>query len=102
MMFRTLGLAVALATLSAVPAFAAFDDCSAPIPPASIDGSTATMAQIKSAKQDVLTFLKQSDDYQDCVNHLYSEAVLAAKKDKKDVDPALDGYRQKQIGRAHV
>jgi predicted ribosome quality control (RQC) complex YloA/Tae2 family protein len=91
MMLKTFGLAVALATLSAVPAFAGFDECSAPIPPAAVDGSTATLAQVKAAHQDVVTFLKQSDDYQDCLNRALAEAADAAKKDKdkKPLDPEI-------------
>ena len=94
MMLKTLGLAVALAALSAAPAFAGtYDECSAPIPPAAIDGSTATLVQVKAAHQDVVTFLKQSDDYQDCLNRVETQAADAAKKDKDNktgqVDPEI-------------
>jgi hypothetical protein len=88
MMLKTLGLAAALAALLASPAMA--DSlCQEPIAPAAVDGTTATAAQIHSALLDVKTFLKQSDDYQDCVIHELNAAKDAAKKDKKDLDPQI-------------
>jgi len=96
MMLRTLALVAGLVVASAVPA-AAQSMCSEPIAPAPINGATATLAQLHAAVVDVKTFLKQSDDYQDCINHEYVEAATAAVKAKKPLDPNLDVIRQQKI-----
>jgi hypothetical protein len=91
MMLKTLGLAVALAAVSAAPAFAQnLSNCAEPIAPAALDGGSATTAQMNSAHDDVMTFIKSSDDYQLCL--LHEEKLLndAAVKAKKDPDPAID------------
>ena len=89
MFFKTIGLASALVLASAVPALAA-SSCAEPIAPAAVAGATATSAQMNAAHDDVMTFLKQSDDYQMCVLRELKEANDAAKKAKKDPDPALE------------
>jgi hypothetical protein len=96
MFFKTIGLASALLLASAVPSFAE-SLCSEPIAPAAIDGSTATGDQIKAALADVKAFLKQSDDYQDCLNREFVAKMDDAKKNKKDPDPAWDADRKKKI-----
>ncbi|MEI9994843.1 MAG: hypothetical protein WDM91_09640 [Rhizomicrobium sp.] len=88
-MWKTFALAAALATVLAAPAMAQSSMCSEPIAPAAVDGSTATAAQLHAAVQDVKTFLKQSDDYQVCLLRELDNAKDAAKKDKKDIDPAI-------------
>lgn len=88
MMLKTLALAAALTIGLAAPAFAQ-SACQEPIAPAAVDGNTATKEQVKAALQDVKTFLKQSDDYQQCLLVELDAAKLAAKKDKKDIDPSL-------------
>jgi hypothetical protein len=66
-MLGKFGLAVAAVLVSAAPAMAA-DACGgAPIAPAAVDGSKVTEAQMKDAHDDVVTFIKSSDDYQSCV-----------------------------------
>ena len=89
MMVKILGLAVALVAMSAMPALAQ-SACMEPIAPAAINGATATVAQMKSAHDDVMTFIKQSDDYQVCLFKELNDAKAAALKDKKDVDPTLE------------
>lgn len=88
-MWKILGLAGAMVVAMAAPAMAA-SACQEPIAPAAIDGSTATGAQIKAELLDVKTFLKQSDDYQSCLLKELDDAKAAAKKDKKDLDPAIE------------
>ncbi|HEY0105955.1 MAG TPA: hypothetical protein VGB91_07715 [Rhizomicrobium sp.] len=61
-----------------------------PIAPAAVDGGSATKAVMNGAHDDVMTFLKQSDDYQVCLFKELNDQKLAAKKDKKDIDPALE------------
>ena len=96
MMWKTLGLAAALMIGSAVPALAE-SACQEPIAPAALDGATATAAQLHAAVGDVKTFLKQSDDYQDCLWNEVKAANDAAKKDKKDPDPQLDADTRAKV-----
>ena len=87
-MLQKFGLAFALILAAGAPAMAQ-SACSTPIPPAAIDGSTATKAQIVAASHDANNFMKAADDYQECVSLEYDKAVTDAKAAKKDVDPAL-------------
>ena len=96
MTFKTFAVAVALVLVSALPA-AAQGMCAEPIAPAAIDGATATGAQIQAALLDVKTFLKQSDDYQDCLLRELNEAKADALKAKKDVDPSLEPAMNKKV-----
>ena len=89
MILKTLGLAAALVGLSAAPALAQ-SACQEPIAPAAINGATATTAQMSGAHDDVVTFIKQSDDYQSCLYKELSDAKADAVKNKKVVDPALE------------
>ncbi len=89
MMWKTLGLAVALMTASIVPALAD-SACMEPIAPAAIDGGAATKAQMTAAHADVVTFLKQSDDYQVCLLRELTEEKAAAVKAKKDFDASIE------------
>ena len=95
MFFKTLGLASALVLASAIPAFAS--NCSEPIAPAAINGATATTAQMNAMHDDVMTFLKQSDDYQLCLLGELKAANDAAVKAKKDPDPALEADTKAKI-----
>lgn len=76
-----LALALALAAGIASPALA--DSCSEPIPPAAVDGSTATKEQIQQARDDTVNFIKASDDYQSCLFADLKAQKLQAAKDKK-------------------
>ena len=102
MMLKTLGLVLALASVSAVPAMAQ-SACQEPIAPAAIDGSTATTAQMNGAHDDVMMFIKQSDDYQACVLREFNELKADAIKNKKTLDPALEtAVGQKVDGNQHM
>lgn len=89
MILKTLGLVAALVGLSAMPAMAE-SACQEPIAPAAVDGSTATTAQMNGAHDDVVTFIKQSDDYQACLYKELNDAKADAVKNKKDLDPAIE------------
>ena len=89
MILKTLGLAVALVGLSAAPALAQ-SACQEPIAPTAVNGATATTTQMSGAHDDVVTFIKQSDDYQSCLYKELSDAKADALKNKKVVDPALE------------
>ena len=88
MTLKTFVLAAAVLLVSALPA-AAQSMCSPPIAPAAVDGTKITHEQLLAALADTQTFIKQTDDYQDCVNKELNDAKAAALKDKKDLDPSL-------------
>jgi hypothetical protein len=90
---------VAILALAATPAFADMSSCYEPIPPAATDGNIATEAQMKSAHNDVLDFIKASDDYQNCLNSEYIalEKKAKASKDKTPVDPSIKAGVQTKI-----
>ena len=90
---------VAVLALAATPAFADLSSCYEPIPPAAIDGSKATEAQMKSALTDVKDFIKASDDYQTCLNTQYIALEKKAKdsKDKTPIDPSIKADVQTKI-----
>jgi hypothetical protein len=95
MMLKTFALTAAVALCSAAPAWAE-SACQEPIAPAAVDGNTATADQLHMAVLDVKTFIKQSDDYQDCLWKELKDQQDAAKRDKKDLDPsAAQGVQDK-------
>lgn len=81
--------AVLFAIATAAPALAA--ECSEPIPPAPVDGSTASEQQIKDATKDFYAFQHASDDYQACLfADLEAQKQAAAKaKTPKPLDPSI-------------
>ncbi|HEX7726706.1 MAG TPA: hypothetical protein VF410_09130 [Rhizomicrobium sp.] len=98
-MFGKFGLAVAAVLISAAPAMADSAVCGgAPFAPAAVDGSKATEAQMKDAHDDVVNFIKSSDEYQACLyNDLDRQRAAAAKaKDPKPLDQGIiDGVNAK-------
>jgi hypothetical protein len=98
-MIGKIGLAAAAILFSAAPALAA-DACGgAPIAPAAVDGSKATEAQMKDARDDVTNFMKASDDYQTCVlADLDRQKAAAAKaKDPKPLDQGIIDGANKRV-----
>ncbi len=89
MMLKTVGLVAALVLGSAAPALAQ-SVCSEPIAPAAVDGNLATAAQMTAAHDDVVTFLRQSDDYQTCLLRELNQAQADALTAKKELDPAIE------------
>ncbi len=90
-MFSRIAMASAFVLGMAAPALADSSNCSEPYPPTAIDGSTATADQMKAAHNDVVNFIKSSDDYQSCLNADYAAQAQAAarSKDKKPLDPSI-------------
>ncbi|HVZ69748.1 MAG TPA: hypothetical protein VG891_09815 [Rhizomicrobium sp.] len=89
-----LAWALVLVAAGAVPALA--DPCSEPIPPAPVDGATATKEQINQAREDTVNFIKASDDYQSCLFADLKAQKLQAAKDKKPFPPSIeDAVNQK-------
>ena len=62
-----LAAAVIAAVLFAPAAFAGTERCSLPYGPVVPDGNTATAAEMRTAKAEVLQFIDDSDAYQACV-----------------------------------
>ena len=88
--------------MSAAPALAE-SACQEPIAPVAIDGATATTAQMKGAHEDVMTFIKQSDDFQLCLYKELDDAKQDALKNKKQIDPALEPAVAKKVdGNQHL
>jgi len=75
-----------LLVLAAVPAFAQ-SNCYQPVPPAALNGATATKDQMAAARSDVMDFIKSSDDYQDCMDAEFKEKQRKAQKDNKPLPP---------------
>jgi hypothetical protein len=97
-MFGKFGLAVAAVLISAAPAMAQSVCGGAPIAPAAVDGSKVTEAQMKDAHDDVVNFIKASDEYQSCLfSDLDRQKREAAKaKDPKPLDQSIiDGVSAK-------
>lgn len=82
-------IAAAAFAVLATPAFA--ETCTAPIPPAAVNGNTATVQQMKDAIADFKTFQQASDDYQSClIADLKAQQLAATKaKDPKPLDPSV-------------
>lgn len=63
-----LAVAALLALLAAPNAVAGISDrCQEPFGPVVPDGNTATQAEMRAAKSEVLNFIKDSDSFQACV-----------------------------------
>jgi len=82
-MLRVLLLSAAFALLAA-PASAYPSRCVQPYAPTVPDGRTATKAQLDSSKAQVIDFIKQSDQYQECLLlEIKTEREKAARKGKE-------------------
>jgi hypothetical protein len=88
------GLAAAFVVASVAPVLA--QSCSDPIPPATIDGRTATKDQMSQMRDDVVNYIKASDDYQACLFADLKAKQAQAVKDKKDLPSSVaDGVNAK-------
>lgn len=97
-MLLKFGTAAALVLMFTAPALAD-NACTAPIAPASVDGGKVSKAQMSSAHDDVVNFIKASDQYQSC---LYADldkqrADAAKAKDPKPLDPAIEKDIQSKV-----
>ena len=74
----------AVFALLAVPASAYSSRCVQPYAPTVPDGRAATKAQIDSSKAQVIDFIKQSDQYQEClILEIKTERAKAERKGKQ-------------------
>lgn len=58
---------VLFAALAVSPAMAGTERCQEPYGPVVPDGNTATQAEMRTAKAEVLTFIEDSDTFQSCL-----------------------------------
>lgn len=93
-MIGKIGMAALFVLGSAAAAPALANECGgAPIPPAiTVNGSTATLQQMKDAIKDFKDFQKASDQYQSCLEaDLRRQQQAAAKaKNPKPLDPSIE------------
>ncbi len=91
------GIMLAILTVAgAAPVFAQAN-CAVPIPPAALDGRTATQQQIAAAVGDAKGFISQSDVYQLCMLDYIKAQKDQAVTDKKPFDPYVETAAQKKI-----
>jgi hypothetical protein len=95
-MFKSIALAGAI-FMAATGMALAQSDCSEPIPPAA-PPSKPNLNQISDASHDANQFMKQSDDYQECLKRDLRQKQAKAAKDKKEIDPSIADSIQAQIG----
>lgn len=81
-------LTAAFLAASVAPALA--DQCSEPIPPTAVDGSTATKEQMTQARDDTVHFIKASDDYQTCLYADMKMQKMEANKNKKPFPSSIE------------
>ena len=96
MILRSVALAGVFTVALALPALAQ-DSCSEPIPPAPVNGRTASEKQLSEVMSDAKMFMKQSDDYQACLEDDLKAKAAAAQKNKKQLDPSVAGDFQMKI-----
>jgi hypothetical protein len=87
-MNRGIFLSAAALMMLAGPAMAQ-NRCVTPNAPLVPDGKTATAAQLIATSADVKKFIKDSDDYQNCLLTDLATQQDQAKKDKKELDPTV-------------
>lgn len=88
-MIRGMCLSAAALVMFAAPAFAADSACKEPTSPTMPDGKTAPAAQIVAAANAVKAFVTDSDAYQQCLKDEIDKMEVAAKAEKKAVDPKV-------------
>jgi hypothetical protein len=94
-MFKSIALAGAI-FMAATGMALAQSNCSEPIPPAA-PPSKPNLNQISDASHDANQFMKQSDDYQECLKRDLRQKQAKAAKDKKEIDPSIADSIQAQI-----
>lgn len=76
--------AIAVLVLLAAPAaFAGTERCQEPFGPVVPNGETATAAEMKTAKAEVLTFISDSDIFQDCLVRVMDDPKEDMKPNQK-------------------
>lgn len=81
----------------AAPGLALAAGCDRPTPPASVDGSKASLDQLKAAKGAVTEFMTASDAYQGCVMDDLASQRAAATTAKTKLAPAVAKAAQEKV-----
>jgi hypothetical protein len=89
-MFLKFGMAAAFLAASLTPALAQSASCTRPVAPAALDGANANKDQMTQQRDDVVNFIKSSDDYQSCLLADLNAQKIKAQKDKKDIPAGLE------------
>jgi len=76
-------LVAILALLATPAAFAGTDRCQAPFGPVVPDGATASQAEMRTARSEVLAFVNDSDTYQDCLVRVMDDPKEEMKEPQK-------------------
>lgn len=71
------------AVLATPAAFAGTDRCAEPFGPVVPDGATASQAEMRAARAEVLAFVKDSDTYQDCLVRVMDDPKEEMKEPQK-------------------
>ena len=90
-------LALSAALGLAAPGLALAAACDSPTPPQAIDGSKATLDELKTAKGAVTSFMAASDSYQGCVLDDLAAQRAAATAAKTKLDPALAKAAEQKV-----
>ena len=90
-------LALSAALGLAAPGLALAATCDRPSPPVSVDGSKATLDELKAAKTAVTTFMTASDAYQGCVLDDLAAQKAAATAAKTKLDPAVAKAAEQKV-----
>jgi hypothetical protein len=89
MMGKITSTAIALAAL-ATPALAQNTCGDSPKAPDVPDGKTASAQEVNAATQQVIAFIKTSDQWQKCMKDYLDAQKAAAKAAKQDFDPKVE------------
>lgn len=81
----------------AAPSLALAATCDRPAAPANVDGSKATLDELKAAKGAVTTFMTASDTYQSCVLDDLAAQRAAATAAKTKLDPAVAKAAEEKV-----
>ena len=96
-MMRVFLLSAAFA-LFAIPALAYQSICVEPYAPLVPDGRTVSKSQLDSVRDAVVLFIKQSDQYQDCLLLELKTERQTAQRKGKTFDTAIEAALKKMIG----
>ena len=93
---RFAAAALLAAVLLAPAALAGTERCSLPYGPVVPDGNTATAAEMKAAKAEVLQFIDDSDAYQSCIEAVTKDPAEKMTPEQKQAAYALMDKNQQE------
>lgn len=87
-MVRSLALSAVVLALLASPSMA--NSCVEPYAPAMPNGTTATLDQMGKASKEANQFMRDSQDYQDCIWRDLGVQRAEAARRQKELDPSVE------------